>query len=71
VGKVVNHKAEPYLQALERNPVVPAVRGPDSALEAALAARRRDKERASHEIAESGRLLPDVSDFVRGSSVRR
>jgi glycerol uptake operon antiterminator len=37
VGKVVNHKAEAFLRALESNPVVPAVRGPDSALEAALA----------------------------------
>jgi glycerol uptake operon antiterminator len=37
VGKTVNHKAEAFFQALKRNPVVPAVRGPDSALEAALA----------------------------------
>jgi glycerol uptake operon antiterminator len=37
VGKVANTKAEVFLRALEQNPVVPAVRGPDSALEAALA----------------------------------
>jgi glycerol uptake operon antiterminator len=37
VGKTVNHKAEAFFQALKLNPVVPAVRGPDSALEAALA----------------------------------
>jgi glycerol uptake operon antiterminator len=37
VGKVANHKAEAFFRALGRNPVVPAVRGPDSALEAALA----------------------------------
>ena len=33
----VKHKAELFFRALGRNPVVPAVRGPDSALEAALA----------------------------------
>jgi glycerol uptake operon antiterminator len=37
VGKVANDKAEAFLRSLEQNPVVPAVRGPDSALEAALA----------------------------------
>jgi glycerol uptake operon antiterminator len=37
VGKVVNHEAEAFSRALKANPVVPAVRGPDSALEAALA----------------------------------
>jgi glycerol uptake operon antiterminator len=37
VGKVANHRAETFFRALRRNPVVPAVRGPDSALEAALA----------------------------------
>jgi glycerol uptake operon antiterminator len=37
VGKAVKHKAELFFRALGRNPVVPAVRGPDSALEAALA----------------------------------
>jgi glycerol uptake operon antiterminator len=37
VGKVANHRAEAFFRALGRNPVVPAVRGPDSALEAALA----------------------------------
>jgi glycerol uptake operon antiterminator len=37
VGKAVKHKAELFSRALGRNPVVPAVRGPDSALEAALA----------------------------------
>ena len=37
MGKVANREAERFLRALERNPVVPAVRGPDSALEAALA----------------------------------
>lgn len=37
MGKAVKHKAELFFQALGRNPVVPAVRGPDSALEAALA----------------------------------
>jgi glycerol uptake operon antiterminator len=37
VGKVANHRAEAFLRALRRNSVVPAVRGPDSALEAALA----------------------------------
>jgi glycerol uptake operon antiterminator len=37
VGKVANHRAEAFFRALRRNPVVPAVRGPDSALEAALA----------------------------------
>lgn len=36
MGKTIN-KAEAFLRALEQNPVVPAVRGPDSALEAALA----------------------------------
>src|ERR687889_1499952 len=33
----VKHKAELFFRALGRNPVIPAVRGPDSALEAALA----------------------------------
>ena len=37
MGKTINHRAEAFLQALKLNPVVPAVRGPDSALEAALA----------------------------------
>jgi glycerol uptake operon antiterminator len=37
VGKVANRRAEAFFRALKRNPVVPAVRGPDSALEAALA----------------------------------
>ena len=37
MGKEVKHKAELFFRALGRNPVVPAVRGPDSALEAALA----------------------------------
>jgi glycerol uptake operon antiterminator len=37
VGKVANTKADVFLRALAQNPVVPAVRGPDSALEAALA----------------------------------
>jgi glycerol uptake operon antiterminator len=37
MGNAVNHKAEAFFRALKRNPVVPAVRGPDSALEAALA----------------------------------
>jgi len=37
VGKTLYHKAEAFLRELQRNPVVPAVRGPDSALEAALA----------------------------------
>lgn len=37
MGKAVKHKAELFFRALGRNPVVPAVRGPDSALEAALA----------------------------------
>jgi glycerol uptake operon antiterminator len=37
VGKVANSKADSFLRALARDPVVPAVRGPDSALEAALA----------------------------------
>ncbi len=37
MGKVANDKAEAFLRSLEQNPVVPAVRGPDSALEAALA----------------------------------
>jgi glycerol uptake operon antiterminator len=37
VGKVDNNRAEAFFEALESNPVVPAVRGPDSALEAALA----------------------------------
>ena len=37
MGKVADHKTEAFLQALGRNPVIPAVRGPDSALEAALA----------------------------------
>jgi glycerol uptake operon antiterminator len=37
VGKVVGDKAEAFLRSLEQNPVVPAVRGPDSDLEAALA----------------------------------
>jgi glycerol uptake operon antiterminator len=36
VGEVADHKTETFLQALGRNPVIPAVRGPDSALEAAL-----------------------------------
>ena len=36
MGKVINHKAEAFSRALKVNPVVPAVRGPDSALEAAL-----------------------------------
>ncbi len=37
MGKVDNNRAEAFFEALESNPVVPAVRGPDSALEAALA----------------------------------
>jgi glycerol uptake operon antiterminator len=37
VGKVVGDKAEAFLRSLEQNPVVPAVRGPDSDLDAALA----------------------------------
>ncbi len=37
MGEVADHKTETFLQALGRNPVIPAVRGPDSALEAALA----------------------------------
>jgi glycerol uptake operon antiterminator len=37
VGKTVDDRAELFLRALDRNPVIPAVRGPDSALEAALA----------------------------------
>ena len=37
MGKVVGDKAEAFLRSLEQNPVVPAVRGPDSDLEAALA----------------------------------
>jgi glycerol uptake operon antiterminator len=37
VGKSVDDRAELFIRALERNPVIPAVRGPDSALEAALA----------------------------------
>ena len=36
MGKTIN-KAEAFSRALRANPVVPAVRGPDSALEAALA----------------------------------
>jgi glycerol uptake operon antiterminator len=36
VGKTAKNKAEAFSLALRRNPVVPAVRGPDSALEAAL-----------------------------------
>ena len=37
MGKTINHEATAFLGALRANPVVPAVRGPDSALEAALA----------------------------------
>ena len=37
MGKVANREAERFLRALERNPVVSAVRGPDSDLDAALA----------------------------------
>jgi glycerol uptake operon antiterminator len=37
MGKTLNNKAEAFARALRANPVVPAVRGPDSALEAALA----------------------------------
>ena len=37
MGKTINNRAEAFLGALQANPVVPAVRGPDSALEAALA----------------------------------
>jgi glycerol uptake operon antiterminator len=37
VGKAVNHKAEAFFQALRENPIIPAVRGPDSDLDAALA----------------------------------
>jgi glycerol uptake operon antiterminator len=37
MGRTVDHKSEAFSVALRRNPVVPAVRGPDSALEAALA----------------------------------
>lgn len=36
MGRTIS-KAEAFVRALGRNPVVPAVRGPDSALEAALA----------------------------------
>ncbi len=37
MGKTIDHKAAGFMGALRANPVVPAVRGPDSALEAALA----------------------------------
>ncbi|HET7270015.1 MAG TPA: glycerol-3-phosphate responsive antiterminator [Rubrobacter sp.] len=37
MGKTVDDRAEHLLRALRQNPVIPAVRGPDSALEAALA----------------------------------
>ncbi len=37
MGKTINHEAAAFLGALRANPVIPAVRGPDSALEAALA----------------------------------
>jgi glycerol uptake operon antiterminator len=37
MGKTVDNKGELFLRALKRNPVIPAVRGPDNALEAALA----------------------------------
>jgi len=37
VGKTIDHQAAGFMGALRENPVVPAVRGPDSALEAALA----------------------------------
>ena len=37
MGKTVDNRAELFLRALERNPVIPAVRGPDEALKAALA----------------------------------
>jgi glycerol uptake operon antiterminator len=37
MGKTVGKRAEAFTLALRANPVVPAVRGPDSALEAALA----------------------------------
>jgi len=37
VGKTIDHEAAGFMGALRANPVVPAVRGPDSALEAALA----------------------------------
>jgi glycerol uptake operon antiterminator len=37
VGKTIDHEAAGFMGALRENPVVPAVRGPDSALEAALA----------------------------------
>ncbi len=37
MGKTVNHQAAAFFRALRTDPVVPAVRGPDSALEAALA----------------------------------
>ncbi|HEX6711068.1 MAG TPA: glycerol-3-phosphate responsive antiterminator [Rubrobacter sp.] len=37
MGKRIDDRAEVFLRALRRNPVIPAVRGPDSALEAALA----------------------------------
>jgi glycerol uptake operon antiterminator len=37
VGKVVNQETEAFLRALRRNSVVPAVRGPDRDLDAALA----------------------------------
>ena len=37
MGKTVSNKADAFSLALRANPVVPAVRGPDSALEAALA----------------------------------
>jgi glycerol uptake operon antiterminator len=37
MGKTVGKRAEAFTLALGANPVVPAVRGPDSALEAALA----------------------------------
>ena len=37
MGKVVNQETEAFLRALRRNSVVPAVRGPDRDLDAALA----------------------------------
>ncbi len=37
MGRVVDNKATGFLRALKKTPVVPAVRGPDSDLDAALA----------------------------------
>jgi glycerol uptake operon antiterminator len=65
VGKTVEARVEAFFGGLQRNPVIPAVRGPDSALRAALAGQHAavfvlggDIFRVLERIAAAGRRPP-------------